>query len=144
MTAKTTDGFDEKCKLTESMINEADRLFNERNFEQAFDLYRKSAEAGDNLSKCRMGVMYYEGLGVERRPIKAFELIKESYDPNCAETVYQLGKCHFEGIGTPVNKELGFENGFRVITNVGEDGCQSVKHVHIHLLGGEKLSERMG
>ena len=42
------------------------------------------------------------------------------------------------------NKELGFENGFRVITNIGVDGCQSVKHVHIHLLGGEKLSERMG
>ena len=42
------------------------------------------------------------------------------------------------------NKDLGFENGFRVITNVSEDGCQSVKHVHIHLLGGEKLSERMG
>ncbi len=43
------------------------------------------------------------------------------------------------------NKDkLGFSNGMRVITNVGEDGCQSVKHVHIHLLGGEKLSERMG
>ena len=40
--------------------------------------------------------------------------------------------------------EFGFKNGMRVITNVGEDGCQSVKHVHIHLLGGEKLSERMG
>ena len=124
MTAKTTDGFDEKCKLTESMINEADRLFNERNFEQAFDLYRKSAEAGDNLSKCRMGVMYYEGLGVERRPIKAFELIKESYDPNCAETVYQLGKCHFEGIGTPVNKELGFE----MIISAAETGHPSAEN----------------
>ena len=40
--------------------------------------------------------------------------------------------------------EFGFKNGMRVITNVGDDGCQSVKHVHIHLLGGEKLSERMG
>ena len=40
--------------------------------------------------------------------------------------------------------ELGFKDGFRVITNVGENGCQSVKHVHIHLLGGEKLSEKVG
>ncbi len=40
--------------------------------------------------------------------------------------------------------ELGFKDGFRVITNAGENGCQSVKHVHIHLLGGEKLSEKMG
>lgn len=39
---------------------------------------------------------------------------------------------------------LGLQNGFRLITNRGEDGCQSVKHLHIHLLGGEKLAEKMG
>jgi histidine triad (HIT) family protein len=39
---------------------------------------------------------------------------------------------------------LGLQNGFRLITNKGEDGCQSIKHIHIHLLGGEKLSEKMG
>ena len=39
---------------------------------------------------------------------------------------------------------LGLANGYRVITNVGEDGCQSVKHIHFHLLGGAKLPENMG
>ena len=38
---------------------------------------------------------------------------------------------------------LGLKNGYRVVTNVGDDGCQSVKHVHFHLLGGKKLSENM-
>ena len=38
---------------------------------------------------------------------------------------------------------LGLENGYRVITNIGEDGAQSVKHLHFHLLGGKKLSEQM-
>ena len=37
----------------------------------------------------------------------------------------------------------GLANGYRVITNVGEDGCQSVKHLHFHVLGGKKLSETM-
>ena len=37
----------------------------------------------------------------------------------------------------------GLTNGYRVITNCGEDGCQSVKHLHFHVLGGKKLSERM-
>ncbi len=37
----------------------------------------------------------------------------------------------------------GLKNGYRVITNVGEDGCQSVKHLHFHIVGGKKLSERM-
>ena len=43
-----------------------------------------------------------------------------------------------------IAKELGLSNGYRVITNVGEDGCQSVKHIHFHILGGKKLSENMG
>ncbi|MBE6601379.1 MAG: histidine triad nucleotide-binding protein [Ruminococcaceae bacterium] len=37
----------------------------------------------------------------------------------------------------------GLVNGYRVITNCGEDGCQSVKHLHFHLLGGKKLPESM-
>lgn len=39
--------------------------------------------------------------------------------------------------------KLGLENGYRVITNCGEDGCQSVKHLHFHVLGGKKLCEGM-
>ena len=32
-----------------------------------------------------------------------------------------------------------WENGYRVISNVGEDAGQTVKHLHFHVLGGEKL-----
>lgn len=42
-----------------------------------------------------------------------------------------------------IAKSLGLKNGYRVITNCGDDACQSVKHLHFHVLGGEKLSERM-
>ncbi len=49
----------------------------------------------------------------------------------------------FENI-PKIAKMAGAENGYRVITNCGEDGCQSVKHLHFHVLGGEKLSEKMG
>ena len=31
------------------------------------------------------------------------------------------------------------ESGYRVITNVGDNGGQEVKHLHFHLLGGAKL-----
>ena len=43
-----------------------------------------------------------------------------------------------------VAENLGLKNGFRLITNKGADGRQSVRHVHVHILGGEELSERMG
>ena len=35
------------------------------------------------------------------------------------------------------------EKGFRVVSNCGEHGCQSVKHLHFHILGGAQLTEKM-
>lgn len=34
-----------------------------------------------------------------------------------------------------VARELGLENGYRLVNNCGEDGMQTVKHLHFHLLG---------
>lgn len=34
---------------------------------------------------------------------------------------------------------LGLENGYRVVNNCGEDGMQTVKHLHFHLLGKRKM-----
>ena len=42
-----------------------------------------------------------------------------------------------------IAKSEGLDNGYRIVTNIGEDGCQSVKHLHFHILGGKKLSENM-
>lgn len=39
--------------------------------------------------------------------------------------------------------ELGLGEGYRVVTNIGENGRQSVKHLHFHILGGAQLSETM-
>lgn len=36
--------------------------------------------------------------------------------------------------------QLGLENGYRTVINCGPDGGQSVDHVHLHLLGGRKLT----
>jgi len=33
----------------------------------------------------------------------------------------------------------GLEDGYRVVTNVGEDGGQSVSHLHLHILGGRRM-----
>lgn len=48
----------------------------------------------------------------------------------------------FEAI-PKIARSVGLTNGYRVITNVGEDGCQSVKHLHFHILGGTKLPEKI-
>lgn len=38
----------------------------------------------------------------------------------------------------------GLVNGYRIISNCGEDACQSVQHLHFHIMGGRKLPENMG
>ena len=42
-----------------------------------------------------------------------------------------------------IAKQQGLTNGYRIVSNCGHDACQSVKHLHFHLLGGTQLSERM-
>ena len=39
--------------------------------------------------------------------------------------------------------EQGLDTGFRVITNCGEDGGQTVHHLHFHLLGGRPLGANL-
>lgn len=40
-------------------------------------------------------------------------------------------------------KELELAEGFRVVTNCGENGGQTVSHLHFHLIGGRKLDTKM-
>lgn len=50
---------------------------------------------------------------------------------------------HIFEVIAKIAKELGLDNGYRIINNCGEDGGQTVKHLHFHLLGGEKLGEKL-
>lgn len=64
-----------------------------------------------------------------------------SADAITAENSAEVAKI-FEAI-PKIAKLLGLVNGYRVVSNIGDDGCQSVKHLHFHILGGKKLSENM-
>jgi diadenosine tetraphosphate (Ap4A) HIT family hydrolase len=49
----------------------------------------------------------------------------------------------FRAVGA-VARQLGLEEpGYRALINMGPDGGQEVPHLHVHLFGGEPLSQRM-
>lgn len=50
---------------------------------------------------------------------------------------------HIFSVIPKIAKKLGLGNGYRVISNCGPDACQSVHHLHFHILGGAKLADRM-
>ena len=43
-------------------------------------------------------------------------------------------------LATQVATNEGLENGYRIVTNTGSDGGQSVDHVHLHVVGGRPLT----
>lgn len=42
-----------------------------------------------------------------------------------------------------IARKEGLADGYRVVSNVGEHGCQSVRHLHFHILGGKQLNGSM-
>lgn len=49
------------------------------------------------------------------------------------------------GLAAEVARSQGLdERGYRVVTNVGEEGGQTVFHLHFHVLGGRRLAGGMG
>jgi diadenosine tetraphosphate (Ap4A) HIT family hydrolase len=39
-----------------------------------------------------------------------------------------------------IAERLGLSNGYRLVANTGEDGLQTVQHLHFHLVGGRKMT----
>jgi len=65
----------------------------------------------------------------------------------CADAIDAENSVYVAKIFEAVPKiaaSAGLKNGYRVITNCGDDACQSVKHLHFHIMGGRKLPENMG
>ena len=57
------------------------------------------------------------------------------------ENSFLAAKC-FEAIAKIAESE-GLGEGFRVVTNSGADGGQTVFHLHFHMLGGRKLGPKL-
>lgn len=66
----------------------------------------------------------------------------ESADDICEKNSACVAKI-FEAVPQIAKAEC-LTNGYRVITNCGDDACQSVKHLHFHILGGGKMADKMG
>ena len=61
------------------------------------------------------------------------------------ETAERLGEeqamlvGHIFAVIAKLTKELGFADGFRVVTNCGQLAGQTVHHLHFHVLSGQQL-----
>ncbi len=67
---------------------------------------------------------------IPKQHIESFELIPSDVMANMTNFIHKLTKKLF------INK-----TGYRLVTNIGDDGGQEVAHIHFHLLSGEKLKQ---
>ena len=77
-------------------------------------------------------------------PVHCLVIPKEHI--SSADAINENNADYIAAIFTAIPKiasELGLEKGYRVITNIGEHGAQTVKHLHFHILGGKQLSENI-
>jgi histidine triad (HIT) family protein len=47
---------------------------------------------------------------------------------------------HLLLVAAEVARKMELDGGFRIVINNGKDGCESVPHLHVHVLGGRQLS----
>ena len=83
------------------------------------------------------------------KTIEPFAPIHVLIIPKEKKNLDKLENCNKENIEilgymlyktSEIAKILNLKEGYRVIINNGENGGQTVFHLHIHLLGGKKLS----
>jgi histidine triad (HIT) family protein len=55
-----------------------------------------------------------------------------------AEDAELIGRCHLAA--AEIARKRDIEKGYRTVLNVGPESGQSVFHLHVHLIGGRKLS----
>ena len=75
-------------------------------------------------------------VGIPKRHLVSLAQVKETDQAVIGQLLFNVSN---------VAEQVGInESGYRVITNVGSDAGQEVKHLHWHVLGGEVLGRMVG
>lgn len=95
----------------------------EKDFNRAFELYKKAADQGHAVAQYEIGQYYYHGKGVDADVDKAVMYYMMSAEQGYALAQYELGRCYEEGIGyfkSPLRAKIWYEKAM-------ENGCNEAK-----------------
>ena len=68
-------------------------------------------------------------------------IIPKEHIASCAEITAENSAvvAHIFEVAAKLGKELGLDNGYRIVNNCGADGGQTVHHLHFHFMGGSQF-----
>lgn len=78
--------------------------FAENDYELAAALFKESAEQGEPDGQYELGILYLEGMGVDKEPEQTFELWSMSAEKGYADAQFGLGTLYMRGIG--IDKDI--------------------------------------
>ncbi len=75
-------------------------------------------------------------LAITKRQFESMEELSTSDTPENRTLLW-----HLFAVASQVAQQQGLSKGYRLVTNIGEQAGQTVKHLHVHILGGSSLGE---
>ncbi|MCI5061047.1 MAG: peptidoglycan-binding protein [Alphaproteobacteria bacterium] len=113
-----------------------------QNFDKAAFWFRESSDNGIANARYNLGVLYHQGLGVERDLGRALYWYREAARLDHAEAQYNLGIAHIEGIGTDYDPRLAAAFFERAANNGVMEAAYNLGLIHENgLLGTPKPDE---
>ncbi|GBC06362.1 hypothetical protein RclHR1_00680006 [Rhizophagus clarus] len=88
------------------------------NMKNAFKLFQKAANLGNNAAQYDLANMCIDGEGTDKNYDKAFELSKSLEKKGFSCGINLLGYCYVDGIGTDINMQKGIEL-YQKTANIG-------------------------
>lgn len=87
---------------------DAVRLMDEGKVSEAIQAFEKLAGKGDDKAMVQLGILYYQGTGVQPDYSKAMDWFLQAFAKNNADAFVNLGVMHRDGQAVPKNKKIAY------------------------------------
>lgn len=144
---KLSNGYKEKLTVftdfkTEETIDYAHRLYQQKNYTQAFNMYRKSAKQNDVTAMVILGNMYKNGLGVKNNDQHAVFCYQKAADHDYADGQFNLGEMYANGRGVDKDDQRAFFLYIKAAEQGQSDAQYSLGWKYANALGVEKNDQK--
>lgn len=89
-----------------SLIDKAWACYDKGNYDQARIYFEEALKEGNAVAACKLGNLYYNGLGVEKDYKRAVKYYEQGEKMGDIDSTAYLGMCYYWGKGVEINLEL--------------------------------------